>query len=71
MGLLAVVALSVSRWARRAFRFLPFVYATVVSLAWFWSSTDSAWDLIQHVLVVNLVAGFFLAIAWFEFKRKT
>lgn len=70
IGLLVVVAVSLRRWSKVMYRALPFIYATATSIGWFWNRSDSLWDLLQPVIVMNVVAGFFLGIAWFEFRRK-
>lgn len=70
IGLLVVVALSVRNWAKGLYRTLPFIYATAVSIAWFWNRSSTLAELLEPVIVMNVVAGFFLGVAWFEFRRK-
>lgn len=70
IGLIVVVAVSMWRWSNLLFRFLPFMYATVASVTWFWNRSDSLLQLLQAVIVMNVAAGFFVGIAWYEFKRK-
>lgn len=70
IGLLVVVAISIRGWAKKPYRALPFIYATGAAFAWFWDRSESAAQLLQAVAVVNAVAALFLAVAWFEFKRK-
>lgn len=70
IGQIVVVAITMRNWAKISFRALPFVYATAASVAWSWNRGDSPLQLLQAVVVMNAVAGFFVGIAWFEFKRK-
>ena len=70
LGLLGTVALSIYRWEQGAYRFTPFVYATIIAAIWSWTWEKSLIESLSIVGAMNLVAGGMLLAAWFQIRQK-
>ncbi len=70
IGFVVVMAISVYFWERFLFRFVPFIYATVLALVWFYSSSSSIIDLLIKIAALNLITGLMVFSAWVQIRRR-
>ncbi len=69
-GLIIIVIVAVLRWQKPAYRFMPFLYATITSLIFFRGQNKSILDLIIAILAMNGIAGLLMFVIWLEGIRR-
>jgi hypothetical protein len=70
IGFFVVMAISVYFWERVLFRFVPFIYATVLAIVWFYSPSSSIIDLLKVIAALNVAAGVMVLSAWLQIRRR-
>lgn len=70
IGFFVSMVLAVYFWERILFRLVPFIYATVLAIVWFYSPSGSIIDLLEVIAALNIAAGVMVFSAWLQIRKR-
>ena len=70
LSLFGTIVVSVLHWDRKAYRLVPFVYATSLAIVWTWSLQKSWLESLALIALTNAIAGGLLFAAWLQMRQK-
>ena len=63
------MAITVYFWEWFLLRFVPFIYATILAMVWFYNPSGSIIDLLKVIAAMNIAAGVMVASAWLQIRK--